>query len=112
MSFLESMAFGVCVIGYRQGGLPDLAVSGEHALFCDAGRETELKDLLEAALQRPREAREMGRRAQILARNYSWLRSAEQLTDFCFRLFPKLRRSSIVNTQAGGVTPTSAVSNE
>ena len=90
MTFLESMACGMCVIGYREGGLGDLAVSGQHALYCDVGSEAELRDLLESALQRPQEVKEIGARAQVLARQYSWLRAAEHLEDFCIRLRPQL----------------------
>ena len=85
-TFLEAMACGLCVVGFNQGGLSDIARSEQSALICDTGDDASFKALIERCLQHPDAARAIGRRAQAVAQPYSWARTAEQTEAFCLRL--------------------------
>jgi glycosyltransferase involved in cell wall biosynthesis len=84
--FLEAMACGACVVGFDQGALPDVAVSGQDALFCETGDCATLKALIERCLQNAEVPHAIGRRAQVTAQQYTWERTAEQTEAFCERL--------------------------
>ncbi|HVB81633.1 MAG TPA: glycosyltransferase family 4 protein [Candidatus Binataceae bacterium] len=83
---LEAMALGLCVIGYDEGGLSDLTTSGREALFCAPGSEAAYAEFIDAVLRNPAWARDIGIRAQRLARNRTWARTAEETENFCARL--------------------------
>ncbi|MEP7305580.1 MAG: glycosyltransferase family 4 protein [Acidobacteriota bacterium] len=82
-TFLEGMACGACVVGFNEGGLPDIAGNGAEALYCETGAVSQLRALLERCLQNPGLTREVGRRAQQVARQYSWPVAAGKLEAFC-----------------------------
>jgi glycosyltransferase involved in cell wall biosynthesis len=84
--FLEAMACGSCVVGFDQGALPDVAVSGQDALFCATGDRASFKALLEQCLQNAVVPEAIGRRAQETAQRYTWARTAEQTEAFCEQL--------------------------
>ena len=82
-TFLEGMACGMCVVGFGEGGLPDISTSGRDAFYCNTGDMTSMKALIERCLQDPGLVREVGQRARLTARNYSIMLSAEQTEAFC-----------------------------
>jgi glycosyltransferase involved in cell wall biosynthesis len=84
--FLEGMACGACVVGFDQGGLPDVAVSGRDALFCETGDRAAFKALLEQCMQNPDLVQAIGQRAQDTAQAYTWQRTAEETEAFCEQL--------------------------
>jgi glycosyltransferase involved in cell wall biosynthesis len=92
--FLEAMACGACVVGFDQGALPDVAVSGQDALFCKTGDRASFKALLERCLQDATLPQAIGRRAQDTARQYTWDRTAEQTEAFCAQLLGDRGRSA------------------
>lgn len=85
-AFLEAMACGLCVVGFDEGGLPDLAVSGTQAVFCGTGDQAAFRTLLEGCLRDPSRTREIGRNARSLALQYSWGRTAEETELFCLKV--------------------------
>lgn len=89
--FLEGMAAGLCVIGFAEGGLADLARNGYDALFTDAGDVAGLRRLLEWALLHGDETKEMGRTAAVTASRLTWERAARETHRFCL-----LRQASLV----------------
>jgi glycosyltransferase involved in cell wall biosynthesis len=84
-TFLEAMACGLCVVGYREGGLPDLAVNGIEALYCERGNVAELERLLMRALSDPELARRIGEAARRKALTYSWENTAREIEGFCLQ---------------------------
>ena len=84
--FLEAMACGACVVGFDQGALSDVAVSGRDALFCETGDRAAFRALIEQCLQNPDLAHAIGRRAWDTAQGYTWGRTAEQTEAFCEQL--------------------------
>lgn len=80
---LEAMALGMCVVGFDEGGLPDIATSGKHALFCDTGNIEEFRKLLGGALASPERVLEIGKNAMQASRRYSWDKSIENTVAFC-----------------------------
>jgi glycosyltransferase involved in cell wall biosynthesis len=91
-TFLEAMVCGLCVVGFGEGGLADIATSGQQALYCETGDVDSLKALLERCLQSAHLTRDIGRRAQQVAQKYSWARTAERTEMFCLtRQATKLR---------------------
>ena len=83
-TFLEGMACGLCVVGYAEGGLPDVALNEVEAFYCGAGDEQGFETLLRRCLQEPGLAREAGIRARTKALQFTWRRTAEKLQDYCF----------------------------
>jgi glycosyltransferase involved in cell wall biosynthesis len=90
--FLEAMACGACVVGFDQGALPDVAVSGQDALFCETGDRASIKALIEQCLQNADVPQAIGRRAQDTAQRYTWGRTAEQTEAFCEQLLRDRQR--------------------
>jgi len=82
-TFLEGMACAICVVGFNEGGLPDIAANGTEALYCETGVVADLRKLLERCLRTPGLTREIGQRAQQVAQQYSWARTAERIETFC-----------------------------
>jgi glycosyltransferase involved in cell wall biosynthesis len=85
-TWMEGMACGLCVVGFDEGGLGDVAAHGREALFCEAGDAAGWEQLLVDALQRPERVAEMRRRAQARVREYTWARTARETELFCERL--------------------------
>jgi glycosyltransferase involved in cell wall biosynthesis len=82
-TFLEAMACGACVVGFGEGGLPDVATSGLDAFYCRTGDVTSMTGLMERCLQDPDLVRQVGERARLTAQHYSLARSAELTEAFC-----------------------------
>lgn len=83
--WMEAMAFGVCVVGFAEGGLPDVARDGE-ALLCPPGDLAGLSGLLRRALDDPGRAAEIGRRAWERVQGFSWERTAGETVELCRKL--------------------------
>ena len=64
-TWLEGMACGLCVVGFDEGGLGDLARHGRDALFREAGDSAGWERLLVEALEQPERVAEIrvGRRS-------------------------------------------------
>lgn len=84
--FLEGMAAGLCVVGFREGGLPGLATHSRDALICETGDLHAFRMLMERALKNPSLAREIGDRAREVAQRFTWERHAIETENFCHRL--------------------------
>ena len=84
--WLEAMAFGLCPVGFAEGGLPDIARHEEHALYCPTGDEEGLEVLLDRVLSAPEQARAIGRRAAVRVREFTWDRTAAETVAFCQRI--------------------------
>ena len=89
--FLEGMAAELCVIGFAEGGLADLARHGYDALFTEAGDVAGLRRLLDWALLHREETKRMGRTAAATASQLTWERAARDTHRFC-----QLRQASLV----------------
>jgi glycosyltransferase involved in cell wall biosynthesis len=85
-AWLEAMAFGMCVVGFGEGGLPDVAQNGAQALFCPPADVDGLRTLLARVLEAPAQARAVGERAQGCARAFTWDRTARETIAFAERL--------------------------
>ncbi len=85
-TWLEGMACGLCVVGFDEGGLGDLATHGREALFCEAGDVASWERLLVEALQHPERVAEIRERAQARARQRTWDETARDTELFCERL--------------------------
>jgi glycosyltransferase involved in cell wall biosynthesis len=85
-AWLEAMGFGLCVTGFDEGGLRDVARPGEEALFCPTGDIAALRGLLERVLERPKLAFEIGERARARAAAFTWERTARDTAEFAERL--------------------------
>ena len=81
--FLEAMAAGLCVIGFREGGLPDVAQHSRDALLCETGDRHAFRIVTECALSDSSWVREIGARARETARRYTWERNAMETENFC-----------------------------
>ncbi len=88
--WLEAMAAGLCVVGFGEGGLPDVARNGEEAWWCAPGDSATLATLLRRALSDPPQAAVLGHRAQLRVVGLSWDRSAHELVAHCRALRPTL----------------------
>jgi len=88
--WLEAMAAGLCVVGFGEGGLPDLARNGEEAWWCAPGDLSTLGALLRHALSDPSQSAAMGRRAQLRVLGLSWDRTARETVAYCRNLRPTL----------------------
>ena len=80
--WMEAMSAGMCVVGFAEGGLPDVAGEGE-ALTCATGDGAALGRLLRCALDDPARCGEIGRRAHERVRRFSWERNARETIDLC-----------------------------
>ncbi|MCZ6915997.1 MAG: glycosyltransferase family 4 protein [Gemmatimonadetes bacterium] len=87
----EAMACGLCVVGFGEGGLPDVATNERDAFFCDVGDLDAYRALLDRCLADPLMARDVGARARSVIREYTWDRTAVVTEDFCER-----RRQTLV----------------
>ncbi|MGE0882735.1 MAG: glycosyltransferase family 4 protein [Blastocatellales bacterium] len=81
--FIEAMVCGMCVIGFDEGGLSDIARSGEPALFCQTGDILGFQKLLEGNLASPEFIRQVGWKAQQVTRGFTWDRTASETENFC-----------------------------
>jgi glycosyltransferase involved in cell wall biosynthesis len=85
-TFLEAMACGLCVVGFDEGGLADIAISGQEALHCTTGDVQAFRTLLERCLTEPTLARTIGTNARARAMTLTWDRNAEATEQFCLDL--------------------------
>lgn len=83
--WMEAMAAGMCVVGFGEGGLPDVARDGE-ALMCPAGDVAGLGGIVRRSLENPRWAAEIGRRGRERVQAFSWERAAQETIALCRRL--------------------------
>ena len=90
-TWFEAMASAVCVVGFTEGGLPDVARHGEDALLAQPGDAAAFGKLLQQALDDPARTRELGARARERVRAYTWDRTAQQTVAFCERLRERSR---------------------
>jgi glycosyltransferase involved in cell wall biosynthesis len=95
--FLEGMAAGLCVVGFREGGLPDIAIHGRDALMCDPGDGRTFGQFVRAALQYPDQTETIGRRAREVARRFTWDRHARETENFCWQLKLGARKESMAS---------------
>jgi glycosyltransferase involved in cell wall biosynthesis len=84
--FLEGMAAGLCVVGFGEGGLPDIAMHGREALICNPGDSSGFRHLLDWALRDPDRTAAIGRRAREVAKRFTWDRHAVATENFCWQL--------------------------
>ncbi len=80
--WMEAMALGLCVVGFAEGGLPDVAREGD-ALVCPPGDVAGLGRLLRRALEDPGWAAEIGRRGSEQVQGFSWERTARETVEVC-----------------------------
>jgi glycosyltransferase involved in cell wall biosynthesis len=85
-TWLEGMACGLCVVGFDEGGLGDVAEHGREALFCEAGDAAGWERLLVEALQQPEHVAEIRERAQKRARQRTWDETGRDTELFIERL--------------------------
>jgi glycosyltransferase involved in cell wall biosynthesis len=85
-TWLEGMACGLCVVGFDEGGLGDLAEHGREALFCEAGDVAGWERLLVEALEHPERVAELRTRGQARARARTWDETAKDTEQFCEQL--------------------------
>ena len=81
-TWLEAMAVGLCVIGFDEGGLPDVARHEREALLAPTGHASAFQDLLQRAVADPALVRRIGRAARTRASKHTWERHAEATVDF------------------------------
>ena len=91
---LEGMSNGLCVVGFAEGALPEIATSGEDALFCETGDAATLQKLLEQCLDEPAIVYEIGKRARETAKKYPLSDTAEKLVAFCLE-----RRGAVLGSR-------------
>jgi len=84
-AWLEAMAAGLCVVGFAEGGLADVARNEAEALYCEAGDVATFASMLERAVAEPQLVSSMGRRARQRARELTWARTAQRTVDYCER---------------------------
>lgn len=85
-TWLEAMACGVCVVGFDEGGLADLATHGEDAFYCPAGDDAGWERLLVEALEHPEKVAAVRQSGQRKARSRTWAQTASDTVSFCQRL--------------------------
>ncbi len=85
-AWMEAMACGVCVVGFAEGGLPDLAHHDYDALFCETGDAASLSSLLERCVTQPELPRRLGENARTTIPAYTWERHANATVRFCEEL--------------------------
>jgi len=81
----EAMACGLCVVGFGEGGLPDMARNGEDALYTDVGDIAAYRVLLERCITNPTMTQSIGTQARAVAQEYTWDHTAMMTEDFCER---------------------------
>lgn len=95
--FIEAMACGMCVVGFDEGGLSDIARCGESALFCQTGDVTGFQKLLEESLKSPELIRQIGAEARKVANKFTWDRTARETEVFCLsRMNLELGREGVM----------------
>lgn len=85
-TFLEAMASGLCVVGFAEGGLPDIAASGMEALFCEPGDVKTFEAQLRRCLDDRVSLDIMRTQASERARRFTWDATAAATEAFCHRL--------------------------
>ena len=80
------MGRGMCVIGFAEGGLPDVAQNGHDAIFFPPGDFKIYQEKLEFYLQHPDLMQSIRKNAAATAKNYTWKKNAEETVAFCQKL--------------------------
>ena len=91
-TWLEAMRAGCCVVGFAEGGLPDVATTGHDALFAPTGDEVALAALLAQALGDPVGTRRIGTAAARRAVEFTWARTADATRTWVLGLRATVRR--------------------
>ena len=68
---VEAMAAGVCVIGTRVGGIPDLIKHGENGLLVPPADPIALRNAILCLVNDPSSREEMGRKGAAMCRSFS-----------------------------------------
>ena len=85
-TWMEAMATGMCVVGFAEGGLPDIARHGHEALYTMPGNTDGFRTLLYRVLSSPVRAYEIGRLARQCCQQYTWDRTAQATVEYCVLL--------------------------
>ncbi|MFA5312038.1 MAG: glycosyltransferase family 4 protein [Methanomassiliicoccales archaeon] len=75
----EAMSYGKAIVSTNIGGLPE--VVGNGGVLCRSKDESDLAEKINSLLSNDGARHAFGKRAEELARNYSWDRSAERTAD-------------------------------
>jgi glycosyltransferase involved in cell wall biosynthesis len=75
---LEAMACGLPIVASELGGIPDLVKDGENGLLFKPGNVKELSYKLEYLLDNKNLMKNMGKKGEKLAADYSWIKIAEK----------------------------------
>jgi glycosyltransferase involved in cell wall biosynthesis len=84
--WLEAMAWGMCVVGFAEGGLPDLARHEREALFVPPGDTEGFRRELERVLGDPAMAHRIGQAARVRVADQTWDHTAAGTVEFCERI--------------------------
>ena len=84
--FLEAMARGLCVVGTRAGGMPDVIDNGANGLLVEFNESIARAAAVRQLWDAPERAEQMGRAAAETARRYSWDRVGSETAAFYRRL--------------------------
>jgi glycosyltransferase involved in cell wall biosynthesis len=79
---LEAMARGLCVVASRTGGMRDFISHGKNGVLCDIGDSGSFIQEIRKLLNDPQKMEKMSEAARGTAKEYTWKRCAETLTDF------------------------------
>lgn len=79
LTILEAMSSGLPVIASTNSAGADLINDGCEGFVVEAGSTSALRDAVQWALDNPDEFAQMGRRAALVARNYTWSRYNEEV---------------------------------
>jgi glycosyltransferase involved in cell wall biosynthesis len=90
--FVEAMASGLCVVGFDEGGLSDIAKHGESALLTALNDTDAVVGCLNDLARGPERARALGRRAREVSRSLTWKACAEKTLEFARERRSELRR--------------------
>jgi glycosyltransferase involved in cell wall biosynthesis len=94
---LEAMACGMCVVGFGEGCLPDVATPGKEALILEPGDEVGFVDRIERCLRDPALVSTIGDAARTAALAHTWSRNAAETAALCGRLLRRKAGSSKVS---------------
>src|SRR5579864_576606 len=81
---LESMASGVPVVAWRDGGLPETVIDGETGFL--VGDAVTFRQRVRLLLRDPRRRRQFGEAARARAEAFSWQETATRMEAVCERL--------------------------
>lgn len=84
--FMEAMARGLCVIGTRTGGMPDIIASGRNGILVPFHDPSAIVAAVRGLVNDPDRGQSMAAQAALAARGYSWRRTAAEALSFYERL--------------------------